>query len=128
MRADGGLDRHAYTFCMLDELQTALRRRDLFVSPSWRYADPRAGLLAGTEWEAARPTFCRKLGLPSDPQVALAALSTELDQTHRTVASRLPDNPAARFEKGELILSPLDRLDEPVGLEDTTGLSWHAAQ
>jgi hypothetical protein len=39
----------AYTFCVLDELRSALRRRDVFVTPSWRYADPRVGLLAGAE-------------------------------------------------------------------------------
>lgn len=56
---DGGVDRRAYTFCILDALHTALRRRDVFVTPSWRYADPRAGLLAGAEWEAARPSAAR---------------------------------------------------------------------
>ena len=88
----------AYTFCVLDELRSALRRRDVFATPSWRYADPRAGLLAGAEWEAARPIICRTLGLPSDPQPILAALSEELDRTYRYVAARLPENPAVRFE------------------------------
>ena len=113
---DGGVDRRAYTFCILDALHTALRRRDVFVTPSWRYADPRAGLLAGAEWEAARPIVCRTLGLTADPQPALTALAAELDQTYRAVAARLPDNPAVRFEKDELILSPLDKLDEPPSL------------
>lgn len=49
LREDGGIDTHVYTFCVLDELQTALRRRDVFVAPSWRYADPSAGLLDGVE-------------------------------------------------------------------------------
>lgn len=44
----------AYTFCVLDELRAALRRRDVFATPSWRYADPRAGLLAGEEWQGNR--------------------------------------------------------------------------
>lgn len=113
---DGGVDRRAYTFCILDALHTALRRRDVFVTPSWRYADPRAGLLAGAEWEAARPIVCRTLGLTADPQPALTVLAAELDQTYRAVAARLPDNPAVRFEKDELILSPLDKLDEPPSL------------
>jgi hypothetical protein len=49
LREDGSMDFHAYTFCVLDELQTALKRRDVFVTQSWRYADPRAGLLDGAE-------------------------------------------------------------------------------
>ena len=50
----------------------------------------------------------------------LKALSNELDQTYRTVAVRLPSNPAVRFEtvegKKDLVLSPLDKLEEPPSL------------
>ena len=120
LREDGSIDFHAYTFCVLDELQTALKRRDVFVPQSWRYADPRAGLLDGTEWEATRPIICRTLGLTADPTPTLNALSAELDRTYRAVAARLPDNPAVRFEavedKNELVLSPFDKLDEPASL------------
>ncbi len=120
LREHGGVNPRAYTFCVLDELRKALRRRDVFVSPSWRYADPRAGLLTGEEWETARPIICRSLGLSADPAPALAALAIELDQTYRAVARRLPDNPAVRFEtvdgKKDLVLSPLDKLDEPESL------------
>jgi len=122
LREDGSFDFHAYTFCVLDELQTALKRRDVFVPQSWRYADPRAGLLDGAEWEATRPIICRTLGLTADPTPTLNALSAELDRTYRAVAARLPDNPAVRFEtvgdKNELILSPFDKLDEPASLID----------
>ena len=117
---DDSVDIRAYTFCLLDGLRKAIRRRDVFVSPSWRYADPRAGLLNGEEWETTRPIICRSLGLPTDSAPVLAALTTELDKTYRAVAARLPDNPAVRFEtvgdKKELILSPLDKLEEPESL------------
>lgn len=120
VREDGGIDAHAYTFCVLDELQAALRCRDVFVAPSWRYADPRAGLLDGTEWEATRPIICRTLGLSANPDPTLKALTEELDRTYRTVSARLPDNPVVRFEitegKTELVLSPLDTMDEPASL------------
>jgi hypothetical protein len=47
-------------------------------------------------------------------------LAVELDKTYREVARRLPDNPDVRFEKvkgkEELILTPLDALDEPPSL------------
>jgi hypothetical protein len=35
----GAVDRKAYTFFCLDRPRSALRRRDLFVAPSIRYAD-----------------------------------------------------------------------------------------
>jgi len=118
---DGSTDRTGFTFCVLDRLHTALRRRDVFVTPSWRYGDPRSGLLSGPEWEVARPIVCRSLGLTSDPQPTLVALAEELDQTYRAVAARLPQNPAVRFEKvdgkNELVLAPLDKLDDPPSLQ-----------
>jgi TnpA family transposase len=117
---EGGIDLRAYTFCLLDQLKTALHRRDVFAKPSWRYADPRANLLAEAEWEAMRPIVCRTLGLPPHPQPLLEALTGELDRTYREVAHRLPNNPAVRFEtvdgKEELILTPLDQLKEPPSL------------
>ena len=118
--ANDAVDHRAYTFCVLDQLREALRRRDVFVTPSWRYADPRRNLLAGAEWEAARPIMCRTLGYSPRPEPILAALSDELDQTYRAVAARLPNNPAVRFEridgKDELIVSPLDKVEEPAAL------------
>jgi len=120
LRDDDSVDFHAYIFCVLDELHTALRRRDVFVAPSWRYADPRTGLLDGAEWEATRPIICRTLGLSADPEPTLTALATELDRTYRAVVDRLPENLAVRFEttgdKHDLVLSPFDKLDEPASL------------
>ena len=71
--ANDAVDHRAYTFCVLDQLREALRRRDVFVTPSWRYADPRRNLLAGAEWEAARPIMCRTLGYSPRPEPILAA-------------------------------------------------------
>jgi hypothetical protein len=120
LREGDAIDFHAYTFCVLSELRTALRRRDVFVAPSWRYADPRAGLLDSAEWEATRPIICRTLGLSAGPEPTLAALAAELDRTYRAVAARLPENPAVQFskvgDKLELVLSPLDKMDEPASL------------
>jgi hypothetical protein len=54
-------EKRAYTFCVLDRLRKALHRRDVFVAPSWRYADPRSGLLEGAQWQATRPMICRTI-------------------------------------------------------------------
>lgn len=120
IRGDGTLDHRAYVFCVLDGLHTALRKRDVFVKQSWRYSDPRAGLLAGSEWESTRPIICRTLELSVDPQPVMKELEKELDQAYRSVIDRLPNNPAVRFEvvdgKTELILTPFDKLEEPPSL------------
>jgi TnpA family transposase len=119
-KAQSRSERRAYMFCVLDQLRTALRRRDVFVAPSWRYANPRSGLLEGARWQATRPMICRVLALPAKSEPAIAALTEELDQTYRAVVERLPENRSARFEeaggRNDLILSHLDKLDEPASL------------
>jgi hypothetical protein len=118
-RKDSSFDLHAYTFCMLDQLVTALHRRDVFTKPSCAMLT-RANLLGESELETMRPVVCRTLGLSAQPQPVLDALRAELDRTYREIAQRLPNNHAVRFEKingkEELILSPLEKLEEPVSL------------
>ncbi len=48
---DGVVDPKAWTLCLVDRMRAALHRRDLFATPSLRYADPRLGLLDGPAWE-----------------------------------------------------------------------------
>ena len=67
------------------------------------------------------PDHLRTLGLPPDPQLNLRdSLAVELDRTYREVARRLGTNPDVRFEKvkgkEELILTPLDAMDEAPSL------------
>ena len=92
----------------------------MFVTTSVRYADPRIGLLEGEAWEGTRPFICRSLGLPVSASEAFSVLRHELDQTYKAVATNFPNNSAARIEqvdgKDDLILTGLDKLDEPDSL------------
>ena len=118
--SEDGFDRKAYLFCCLDRLRSALRKRDIFIAPSIRYADARLGLLTSAAWNAARSTICRSLGHSPVAEEAILSLSHQLDQTYRTVAEKLPANPLARVEaidgKDELIVSAIDKLEEPNSL------------
>ena len=87
---DGRVDSLGYRLCLLDAMRTGIRRRDLFASPSLRYADPRIGLLSGPAWEAARPSICRTLGLSTDAPAETAQLAERLDATYRATAANLP--------------------------------------
>lgn len=49
--ADKEVDRRYYTFCTLARLQDCLHKRDIFVSKSERWGDPRTKLLKSTEWQ-----------------------------------------------------------------------------
>jgi len=58
---DGVLNRPAFTFLVLERLREALRRRDVYAPVSQRWADPRARLLDGKDWEAARDEVAASL-------------------------------------------------------------------
>lgn len=118
--AENHIDRHAYTFCVLDRLRDALRRHDVFVTPSERWADSRAKLLQGPAWEAARPNICRALGRSPDAEAELNSLGDRLDVAYQTMAANLPTNSAVRIERSggrdRLVLTPFDALPEPPSL------------
>ncbi len=122
VRFDPGyrVDRRAYTFAALEQLQAALKRHDIFVAPSEKWADPRATLLQGAAWEAARPRVCRALGHTTDPAVEVDTLARHLDARYRRTAAYLASNPFVRVEqeKGRdtVVISPLEKREEPASL------------
>ncbi|NRA88498.1 MAG: hypothetical protein HRU28_14165 [Rhizobiales bacterium] len=109
-------DLHAYTFYTVEKLLLALKRRDVFIHPSWRYSDPQKDLLIDDEWTQCKPMICRALGLSPQPEPTLNSLTAELDQTYRAVAASFKNNPDVTIENDRLKLTPLDKLDEPLPL------------
>lgn len=113
-------DRASYTLCVLQQLQEALRRRDVYVTRSERWGDPRAKLLQGGAWEAARPQVCRTLQREVHAETELKALGDRLAEAYERTASHLPTNAAVVLTesggKQTVTLSGLDRLDETARL------------
>ncbi|GAA3517806.1 hypothetical protein FHR32_007197 [Streptosporangium album] len=87
----GAVDRDAYVVCMLEQLHRALNRRDIFVVPSNRWADPRAQLLDGPRWEAMRGDVLAGLSLNDDVGEHLSGLTRGLDAAWRQMADRLAE-------------------------------------
>ncbi|WP_038904418.1 Tn3 family transposase, partial [Yersinia pestis] len=52
--AEGRIQRAGYSLCLLERLQDALRRRDIWLKNSDRWGDLREKLLQGEEWQAQR--------------------------------------------------------------------------
>lgn len=111
------VDRRAYTLCTLERLQESLRRRDVLVSRSERWGNPRIKLLQGAQWEATRSQVCRALNRHESPEPELEALAHQLDAAYQRTAEHFPTNAAVRIEpvKGRdtITLTGLDKLDEP---------------
>jgi Tn3 transposase DDE domain len=101
----------------LEGLQDSPRRRDVFVSRSKRWDNPRIKLLQGEHWEATRSQVCRALNRGESPEPELEMLVQQLDTAYQRTAENFPTNAAVRIEqvKGRdtLTLTGLDKLDEP---------------
>ena len=109
-------DPKAYVFAIIDAWRTAVKRRDIFVSPGTRYGDPRRGMLDGATWQASKLVVCRALNRSLDAETELAALAKLLDGAYRAVAARAASNADLRFEtvegKTRIVVTPLDRLED----------------
>jgi TnpA family transposase len=114
------IDPRAYVIAIIDAWRDALKRRDVFAKPGIRYGDPRCGMLDGETWQESRLMVCRALGRSLDGAAEVVGLSRLLDEAYRKTIARVTENPDLRFEttngKSELVVTPLDRLDEPDSL------------
>ncbi|GAA4621992.1 Tn3-like element Tn3 family transposase [Actinoallomurus vinaceus] len=109
----GCVEKAAYSFCVLEHLHRALRRRDVFARDGDRWGDPRAKLLAGDRWETAEPTVLTALGLEAEPAAHLAELASALHGAYHQVVAGLPTNSAVTVKDGKLQLDRLGPAPEP---------------
>ncbi|MEU4232856.1 Tn3 family transposase [Nonomuraea sp. NPDC026600] len=122
----GTFNRHAYTVAAVERLRESLRRHEVFVPGLRKWGDPTAGLLKGAEWERARPRICDELNLSPQPGTDVERWAGTLDFAYRQLAAGLSGaedgrNDWVRLAKDEggkdhLVLTGLDRLDEPASL------------
>jgi TnpA family transposase len=118
-RPVGTVDRAAYVFCVLEQFHRHLLRRDIYATPSVRYADPRAKLLRGPAWEAAKGPALNALGLPEDPSELLREHSVALDRAWRGVAESLISGTVAHVDSDwRLHAEKIDAIPDPPSLVD----------
>ena len=96
-RAGIGIDAPGVPYPAHSSIEAGKRLRGDLPAPKERWADPRAKLLSGEAWEAARPGVRRALGLPEDPDGCLAKLRQRLDEAYLRTAENLPDNDALKI-------------------------------
>lgn len=105
----------------MNKLQDSLRRRDIYVTRSERWGDPRAKLLQGQDWHTNRMQVYRSLGHPLNAGEAVNALTWQLDTVYRQVAKNFADNPAVSLDftgkRTKLTIAHLNGLDEPPTLK-----------
>lgn len=128
---DQSVNRCYYTYAILQQLQAALARRDIFAVPSERWGDPRAKLIQGNEWQVKQPEILRSLEKSLDPQKEISCLNDHLHDAFQKANEHLrSDTSSFRINalqgKEVLSLSPLAENPEPESLialrEEVTNL------
>ncbi|CNF14031.1 Transposase and inactivated derivatives%2C TnpA family [Mycobacterium tuberculosis] len=115
----GAVNRHAYTFCVLEQFYRHLKRREIYADASTRWRNPQAQLLEGERWEQVRPDVLTTLGLPATPDALLAEHTRTLDAAFRQVGGRLAANSEVRIdEAGKIHLTGVKAVEEPPSLVD----------
>ncbi|MBB2915615.1 hypothetical protein FHS43_006938 [Streptosporangium becharense] len=84
---------------MLEHLIRSLTIRDVFASPSLRWADPRAHLLAGAQWEAIAQDVLASLSLTDPVQKHLNDKVLALDAAWKQMAARLEEAARTRWSR-----------------------------
>jgi hypothetical protein len=113
------VNRHAYTFCVLEQFYRHLKRRDIYADASTKWRNPQAQLLRGEAWQAVRADVLTTLGLPEDPDALLAGHARTLNQAYRQVGGRLAANTEVSVdENGKIHLSGVKAVEEPPSLVD----------
>nr|WP_133998289.1 hypothetical protein [Streptomyces sp. 846.5] len=116
----GSVEKRALIVAGTEALRWSLHRHEVFVPGLRKWGDPNARLLDDTAWQAARARVCEELDLDPKPDRILAQWTDRLHQAHREFADGLAANPAVRIEqrggRDRIILTGLDRLDEPASL------------
>ncbi|WP_045878758.1 Tn3 family transposase [Pseudofrankia sp. DC12] len=116
---DGAVNRHAYTFCVLEQFYRHLKRRDIYADASTRWRNPQAQLLEGPAWDAVRGEVLTTLGLPDSPDALLAGHGQTLDGAYREVGGRLAGNAEVRVDDaGRIHLTGVKAVEEPPSLVD----------
>jgi hypothetical protein len=119
VRADGSVDRAAYTFCVLEQFHRHLKRREIYAAASTRWRNPQARLLDGEAWEAVKDDVLSSLGLPETPDELLATHASTLDEALRYVAGQLAAKTDVRVdEAGKIHVSSHKAIEEPPSLID----------
>ncbi len=115
------INRIGYTLCVLDNLQSNMRSKDLFVEDSEKWCDPRTKLIPENEWLSQKGTFCKLMELPIESVDVVTLLNNDLNLSYKTTLDNFNQNDNLEIidnDKGKkkFKLSKLDKLEEPESL------------
>jgi len=124
----GRLNMISYEICILGQLRSSIRAREIWVEGADRYRNPDHDLPA--DFDERRASYYADLGLPQDAQAFVANIRSQLEDELRLLNATLPENDKVRLRKtGEnrICVTPFERQPEPAGLvslKNEIGRTW----
>ncbi len=112
---DKVLRRH-FEIAVFSQILWDLKSGDLYVEGSDQYSDYREELISWEEYAQQVSAYGTLVGLPTDGQALVNYLRDWLHARITQTDDAFPTNQYLRFEKGELILRPMEKQVDPEGL------------
>lgn len=110
------VDRKYLELCVLSCVMVELKSGDLCVADSERFSDYRDQLVTWEEYDQKIETYCRQVGIASDPEQFVHDLQSQLISFIFITDAAFPTNTALTIKDGEPVLRRLEKQPEPEGL------------
>lgn len=115
--APASIDRRLFEICVVVQVANDLKSGDLCIPESDKFRDYRTQLLS---WEDVHPrlsNYGEQAGVAIEPKAFIAQLRNQLEERSRLTDNSFPENRHLRFENGEPILTPVEAVPDPEGLD-----------
>jgi hypothetical protein len=113
------VNRRMLELCVVTQVANDLKAGDLCIPESEKFRDYRLQLLPWEEVEPELAHYGEQAGIATEAKTFVAQLRQHLEERGRATDQSFPENRYLRFENGEPILTPVEAVPEPDGLEQT---------
>lgn len=110
------LNRRHFEVCAFYEIMQDLKSGDLCIKGSDKYSDYREQLITWEEYNNEINTFGEQVGIPITDEAFIEHFKSTLDKAADEADKSFPTNQYLRIQKGEPVLTPLKKKEEPKDL------------
>lgn len=107
------LNRKMFEICICTCVMQELKSGDLFVSGGEKFGDWRKELVSSEEYKKSIKKYCKRVGLPTNPNAIVDKVRQQLIDATRTADDNLPNNQHLDFDGKHLYLKRLRKQPQP---------------
>jgi len=110
------VSRRYFELCLFTQVMLELKSGDLALTGGDKFADYRLQLLSWEDFERERHVYGEQVGLPVDGKAFVDKMRGQLAAAAAEADKSFPTNESVRLEKGEPVITKLERRAVPAGL------------